>query len=615
MKQTCALCLLFVLAFTPHLRAASAEDNYLSIYNRIQEADRLAQSGRPDEARQRFIEARTALETLQREYPAWNPNVVQFRLNFIASKLAILPKSSSTPETGAKPLPDTKPGTDEPDEATRLRERVRQLESEKDLLTAKLKEALAALPAAIDPEELSRAQERIRAQEREIELLRVNLDKAQAAQPASADKLESTQQALAHARQQLADQAEHVNALTLERDALQNRLMASVAELEQLKRQPAPKSDPAASSTVAARTEITSAEIETLKGQLQTLHRQLAEEKSRNDALAAERALMESRLRESHSRADDRADGIMGAANAPGARAADHVTVSALQTALTVALQEKARLENDLRQQRLSLLPNSSTGTLPALTPSPATDVENQISELQSRLAILEARRTPYSPEELALFRVPAISLNETNRNAQTANQTTRPAASVTLVAEADKALRAGRFQDAESKLEEALEIDRENADVLARLAGAQMEQDRWQAAERSIERALAQDPRNATALYLLGRVRYRQGRLDEALGALSQAAHINSRDPVTFDFLGMTLSRMGLRDPAETALRRAVQLAPGYGGAHHNLAVVYAAHEPPAIELARWHYQRALAAGHPRNAELEARLDGAPDR
>jgi tetratricopeptide (TPR) repeat protein len=141
------------------------------------------------------------------------------------------------------------------------------------------------------------------------------------------------------------------------------------------------------------------------------------------------------------------------------------------------------------------------------------------------------------------------------------------------------------------------------------------MEQDRWQAAERSIERALAQDSRNATALYLLGRVRYRQGRLDEALGALSQAAHINSRDPVTFDFLGMTLSRMGLRDPAETALRRAVQLAPGYGGAHHNLAVVYAAHEPPAIELARWHYQRALAAGHPRNAELEARLDGAADR
>ena len=61
---------------------------------------------------------------------------------------------------------------------------------------------------------------------------------------------------------------------------------------------------------------------------------------------------------------------------------------------------------------------------------------------------------------------------------------------------------------------------------------------------------------------------------------------------------------------PAESALRRAIQLHPGYAGAHYNLAVVYATQHPPATELAKWHYQKAIASGHPRNADLEKRFE-----
>jgi Tfp pilus assembly protein PilF len=49
--------------------------------------------------------------------------------------------------------------------------------------------------------------------------------------------------------------------------------------------------------------------------------------------------------------------------------------------------------------------------------------------------------------------------------------------------------------------------------------------------------------------------------------------------------------------------------LQPNYAGAHHNLAVVYATQKPPFLELARWHYQKALGMGHPKNAELETSL------
>ena len=65
------------------------------------------------------------------------------------------------------------------------------------------------------------------------------------------------------------------------------------------------------------------------------------------------------------------------------------------------------------------------------------------------------------------------------------------------------------------------------------------------------------------------------------------------------------------MRGPAETALRKAIQLDPGNASAHHNLAVVYLTQKPPLIELAKWHYQKALAAGHPRSAQIEKMFDG----
>jgi Flp pilus assembly protein TadD len=239
-------------------------------------------------------------------------------------------------------------------------------------------------------------------------------------------------------------------------------------------------------------------------------------------------------------------------------------------------------------------------------------DLDQQLTDLQSRLAILEARRTPYAPEELALFRVPAIGrMNGSNQPSQSQSRSGPSAGAVTLIAEAEKAARAGQFAEAEKRYQEALRLDQQNVDVLARLAAMQIEQDRWETARKTLDRALALNPRDASSIYHMGRVYYQEGRLDEALSVLSRAAHLDSSKPQIFDFLGITLGRMGLRDPAETALRRAVQLAPGNGSAHHNLAVIYSLQEPPAIELARWHYQRALAAGYPRNPALETQFDG----
>ncbi|MCU0783999.1 MAG: tetratricopeptide repeat protein, partial [Verrucomicrobia bacterium] len=110
----------------------------------------------------------------------------------------------------------------------------------------------------------------------------------------------------------------------------------------------------------------------------------------------------------------------------------------------------------------------------------------------------------------------------------------------------------------------------------------------------------------DAYSLSILGYLRFRQEKYDAALDAFSRSAGLNPQSAEVQNYLGITLSHKGLRGPAETALRKAIQLDPGYGAAHNNLAVIYATQSPPLIELARWHYQRALGAGHPRDADLE---------
>ena len=93
-------------------------------------------------------------------------------------------------------------------------------------------------------------------------------------------------------------------------------------------------------------------------------------------------------------------------------------------------------------------------------------------------------------------------------------------------------------------------------------------------------------------------------------MDALGRAAKLDPQDAQIQNFLGIALSEKGLRGPAEAALRKAIQLDPGYASAHANLAVAYITQQPPLVELARWHYQKALAAGLPRNPELEKMLD-----
>src|SRR5262245_16309134 len=132
-----ALCVLAVLLSPAVTRGQ--DDQYIRIYDLIQQGDTLNSASQPSLAMPKYVQAQTALQSFQRVYPGWNVKVVTFRLTYLETKIAAL-----TPKTSALPAPTQKaiaalavapvPAAG-PSEADRrvgvLQDQIRQLETEK----------------------------------------------------------------------------------------------------------------------------------------------------------------------------------------------------------------------------------------------------------------------------------------------------------------------------------------------------------------------------------------------------------------------------------------------------------------------------------------------------
>jgi tetratricopeptide (TPR) repeat protein len=237
-------------------------------------------------------------------------------------------------------------------------------------------------------------------------------------------------------------------------------------------------------------------------------------------------------------------------------------------------------------------------------------EMENQLATLRARLEVFESRQVPYSPEELALFKRPETRLAVADPKAGKKSIRELPAGSASLVAEAQRYFSVKQLDKAEEKYLQVLRQDEKNVPTLANLAAIQLERDEMSEAEKNIKQAVALAPDDSYSLSILGYLKFRQEKYDDALDALSRAAKLDPQNAQVQNYLGITLSHKGMRGPAETALRKSIQLEPGYGSAHHNLAIIYLTQSPPLVELGRWHYQKALASGHPRNPEVEKMLE-----
>jgi Flp pilus assembly protein TadD len=131
--------------------------------------------------------------------------------------------------------------------------------------------------------------------------------------------------------------------------------------------------------------------------------------------------------------------------------------------------------------------------------------------------------------------------------------------------------------------------------------------------AEKHLRKAVHLDPDITQAWLTLGIIAYQKNELEAGLAALSQAVYLEPDNSHAHMYLGVLARKRGWLDAAEDELSKAVELDETYAEAHFNLALVYSERQPPAIELARRHYYRALALGAPADADLDRLLKQAP--
>jgi tetratricopeptide (TPR) repeat protein len=658
--------ILFAAGLLPASAQKIADDQFITFLGLIQQADALVSSGQPQPALNQYVALQGELQKFQKNFPDWQPAIVKFRLKYLADKITDLtaqipaaPPAATVTAANANPAPEISPADAE---LASLRGQLQALQSDNTLLTAKLKEALAAQPAMLDAGELAKAQAQIQSLMKENDLFKVT-----AAQTAADTN------ALARAQLQIQWLMQENESLktnpapvrvettaTVDTNALVKMAMqiqSLTQENELLKTNLAQEKTDTANALAAA-----AATLALARQSLTEATNQLDGQTARADKLAAANGDLQARLQsllaspaalaalqnentQLKKQLADLQSSTPASAPAADKLAADlqaaKLQVAALQLDTVIKQLELTALENrfeklktatntlavapanaqaanlarirSLTQERDALLGQlgEANQQLHGAKKPDATaqinDLTDQIRTLRARLAVDEAPAVPYTAEELALFKQAAPLL--ANPVAEKKSIAELPAGSAALVAAAQRYFSAKQFDQAEANYLQILQKDEKNPLVLANLAAIELEQGKVDDADRHITAAVAQNPNDAYNLATLGYLKFRQEKYDEALDALSRAAKLDPQNPEIENYLGVTLSHKGLRTQAETALRKAIQLDPNYAAAHNNLAAIYISQTPPLVELARWHYQKALAAGQPHNPDLEKAL------
>jgi Flp pilus assembly protein TadD len=165
------------------------------------------------------------------------------------------------------------------------------------------------------------------------------------------------------------------------------------------------------------------------------------------------------------------------------------------------------------------------------------------------------------------------------------------------------------KFQEAKAEFQKMTDLAPDHPMGWVNLGSAEFRLGEIAQAEEHLKKAVRLDPTAQQAWLTLGIIAYQKDEPDAGLAALSQAVYLNPRDPKAHLYLGVLIRKRGWLAAAEDEIRKAIELDEQYAEAHFNLAVLYLERQPPAIELARRHYYRALKLGAEPDAELDRAL------
>ena len=644
------------------VQAAGPDDSFIQAYSLIAEADNLTRLGQKNSAIQKYQQARNDLAALQSGYPDWNAAVVNFRIKYLDQKL----KEIGAEATEDVKATLDKPATLDPAAARReiaiLKRKVESLENAIVIKDAKLKEALSAVPSPEETKQLAKLEsdlsglrqentnlkgaiDKATAQFKdanaglakataETEKVQANLAKAQVDAKKTREALEQSQQEVKSAKseannrqakrleKQLADSKESLETTEKELASLKTTNKSLESELKSFRKGNREKELQTEVEALQKKMADNQGELEKVSGNIAALKNDKAslEEElksfkkgNREKNLETKVGSLEKQLAKSNSQLKETSSNL----------ASSQSSNDSLEDQLK-ALQKGSR-EKEMRDyinslekrlakaERINTNPASKRKALSGILnwrkkdraeQAQVAELQNRLDTLRSRLEILEAEKIPYTDEEKKLFAEPKTG--DQPANTLQAKVATLPEGGAADFKAGQAALVEAKYGEAEQKFLHVLKLDEENPLTLGSLAMAQMEQGNYDGAEDSLERALKNNENDTFSLSLLGTLRYRQKKYEEARDYLAKAVKLNPEDANAQHFLGSALNNLGQRKAAETALRKALQIKPGHAEAHHNLAVVYATQKPPFTALAKFHYEKALAAGHTKNAELQ---------
>ena len=174
------------------------------------------------------------------------------------------------------------------------------------------------------------------------------------------------------------------------------------------------------------------------------------------------------------------------------------------------------------------------------------------------------------------------------------------------LLAEGIKAIQMKQQQKAQLKFNQILDLNRNHKASLLELSKIFIEAKDYENAEKKLKRAFHNDSEDPEILTQLGYVLIQLEKDSLAIWTLNKAVALHPNNPVLFQLLGTAYSKVGRLDIAEIQLKKAFELDKSNALTAYNLAILYAAMEPPRVESLKEWYELAKSLG----AKNEPNLD-----
>ncbi|MEP6975565.1 MAG: tetratricopeptide repeat protein [Spartobacteria bacterium] len=292
---------------------------------------------------------------------------------------------------------------------------------------------------------------------------------------------------------------------------------------------------------------------------------------------------------------------------------------------LMLAEFDKLKIKSDVLDQQIHLLAEPITKLSAeelALLKAPVVAISDSASgtvraslTMAKPAAPITISNAPKAPVEGAPSKpdsLDSVAQGDANKIGPEVNSTFKPGVPpdlLPLAREAKASFDQGKFKQAEKQYQEILTKSPNNLYSLSNLGVVLFRNGKLKAAELTLKKAIALAPQDEFTHTTLGIVYYQQNKFDDALSELTKSLAINPKSATAHNYLGITASQKGWQEAAEKEMLEAIADNPEYADAHFNLAVVYSTSQPPAKELARRHYEKALALGAAPDVALDKLL------